>query len=35
VEQVMEEKYGAGERAWFGHPVRVTVKGQPVEILAK
>jgi hypothetical protein len=35
VEQVMEEKYGAGERAWFGHPVRVTVKGQSVEILAK
>ncbi len=35
VEAVMEEKYGGGPRAWFGHPVRVTVKGEPVEILAK
>ncbi len=31
VEQVMIEKYGGGERAWFGHPVRVTVKGKEVE----
>lgn len=27
VVKVMEEKYGNGERAWFGHPVRLTVKG--------
>ncbi len=31
VEKVMEEKYGGeGDRAWFGHPVRLTVKGQDV-----
>ena len=30
VENVMEEKYGSGERAWFGHPVRLTVKGEEV-----
>jgi hypothetical protein len=32
VERVMEEKYGGGQRAWFGHPVRVTVKGEPIGI---
>ena len=31
VEAVMEAKYGAGQRAWFGHPARITVKGQPIE----
>jgi hypothetical protein len=30
VEQTMEQHYGDGNRAWFGHPTRVTVKGQPV-----
>jgi hypothetical protein len=30
VEQTMEQHYGDGKRAWFGHPTRVTVKGQPV-----
>ena len=29
--QVMEEKYGDGQRAWFGHPTRLTVKGQPIQ----
>ena len=28
VENVMEDKYGGGQRAWFGHPVRLTVKGE-------
>jgi len=27
VEHLMQDKYGGGERAWFGHPVRLTVKG--------
>jgi len=27
VTDVLEEKYSTGERAWFGHPVRLTVKG--------
>jgi hypothetical protein len=31
VEQVMQSKYGDGRREWFGHPARLTVKGQPVE----
>jgi hypothetical protein len=31
VEQLMQEKYGDGRREWFGHPARLTVKGQPVE----
>ena len=25
---VMEDKYGDGQRTWFGHPVRLTVKGR-------
>jgi hypothetical protein len=25
---VMEEKYAEKPRAWFGHPVRMTVKGK-------
>lgn len=34
VTQTLEEKYGAtkpGERAWYGHPVRVTARGKAVE----
>src|SRR5688572_26771021 len=31
VEAVMQEKYGHGQRAWFGHPARITVKGKPIE----
>jgi hypothetical protein len=27
----MEEMYGDGRREWFGHPARLTVKGQPIE----
>ena len=30
VEKVMQEKYGDGHREWFGHPARLTVKGEPV-----
>jgi hypothetical protein len=30
VEQTMETYYGDGKRAWFGHPTRITVKGQPL-----
>jgi hypothetical protein len=26
----LEQMYGNGERGWFGHPARLTVKGQPV-----
>jgi len=28
VEALMERKYGDGQRAWFGHPARLTVKGK-------
>lgn len=32
VEIVMEQKYGGpGPRAWFGHPVRMTVRGRPAQ----
>ena len=27
----MEQMYGDGRREWFGHPARLTVKGQPIE----
>jgi hypothetical protein len=27
----MEQMYGDGRREWFGHPARLTVRGQPVE----
>ena len=30
----MEDMYGEGRREWFGHPARLTVKGQPIEELA-
>jgi hypothetical protein len=30
VEQVMREKYTNPPRAWFGHPVRLTVKGEAI-----
>jgi hypothetical protein len=30
VEQTLEAQYGDGERSWFGHPTRLTVKGQPI-----
>jgi hypothetical protein len=26
----MEEMYGDGHREWFGHPARLTVRGQPI-----
>lgn len=29
VERLMEARYANGERAWFGHPVRLTVEGKP------
>ncbi|MBC7784452.1 MAG: hypothetical protein H7144_11500 [Burkholderiales bacterium] len=29
VVDLLEDKYAGGERAWFGHPVRLTVKGEP------
>jgi hypothetical protein len=28
----MEEMYGDGRREWFGHPARLTVKGQEVDL---
>jgi len=31
VEKVMVEQYGDGRREWFGHPARLTVKGQAIE----
>jgi hypothetical protein len=31
VEQTMERQYGAGQRSWFGHPARLTVKGRAVD----
>lgn len=31
VEKVMEERYTTAPRAWFGHPVRITVGGKPIE----
>jgi hypothetical protein len=32
VEDLLESKYGSGQpRTWFGHPARLTVKGQPLE----
>jgi hypothetical protein len=34
VEQLLYEKYGAGQRTWFGHPARLTVKGKPIEAYA-
>jgi hypothetical protein len=30
----MEEMYGEGHREWFGHPARLTVKGQPIHLAA-
>jgi hypothetical protein len=30
VEKVMQEKYGSGRREWFGHPARLTVRGEPL-----
>ena len=30
VRQVMDEKYGDGQRTWFGHPARLTVRGEPI-----
>lgn len=29
VEKVLAEKYGSGQREWFGHPVRLTIQGKP------
>ncbi|GIW76239.1 MAG: hypothetical protein KatS3mg104_1302 [Phycisphaerae bacterium] len=31
VVKLMEEKYTHGQRSWFGHPVRLTIKGKPIE----
>ncbi len=30
VEKTMQEHYGSGNRSWFGHKTRITVKGQSV-----
>jgi hypothetical protein len=30
VEKVMQDKYGQGEHAWFGHPVRLTIGGKKI-----
>jgi hypothetical protein len=30
VTDVLEEKYADGQRTWFGHPTRLTVRGQPI-----
>ena len=35
VEQLLHEKYGHGQRTWFGHPARLTVKGKPIETYAQ
>jgi hypothetical protein len=35
VEQVMIQKYGDGERSWFGHPARLTVRGKPIDAPAQ
>jgi len=32
VEALLREKYGNGERTWFGHPARLTVEGEAVEL---
>jgi hypothetical protein len=29
VERVLKEKYASGRREWFGHPARLTVRGEP------
>jgi hypothetical protein len=29
VVQVMEAQYGDGQRTWFGHPTRLTLRGDP------
>ncbi|MGA3068325.1 MAG: hypothetical protein ABSF29_15880 [Tepidisphaeraceae bacterium] len=34
VVETMETMYADGQRGWFGHPARLTVKGEPVEITA-
>jgi hypothetical protein len=31
VTKVLEEKYSGKVNAWFGHPVRMTVEGAPLE----
>ena len=31
VEAAWEKMYGHGERSWFGHPARLTVRGKPPE----
>ncbi|MGC4030746.1 MAG: hypothetical protein QM754_03205 [Tepidisphaeraceae bacterium] len=30
VDQLMQDKYGQGQHAWFGHPVRLTRDGKPL-----
>ena len=31
VTELIESKYGSGERSWFGHPTRLTVEGKSLE----
>ena len=31
VAQLVDAKYGDGQRTWFGHPVRLTVAGRPAD----
>lgn len=31
VTELLEDKYGNGERSWFGHPARLTVKGKEID----
>ena len=35
VEHLLQQKYGQGERTWFGHPARITVKGREIDAYAK
>ncbi len=34
VEQTLQAMYGDGQRSWFGHPARLTVKGVPIAVAA-
>jgi hypothetical protein len=30
VERTLETQYGSGNHAWFGHPTRITINGEPL-----
>jgi hypothetical protein len=32
VVQTLENMHGNGQRGWFGHRARLTVKGEPIEV---